>query len=473
MLVPVILSGGSGTRLWPISRRLYPKQLHALAGSQSLLQDTVLRLDGLPKLSEPFVVCNIEHRFLVAEQLQDCSLGEPNIILEPDGRNTAPAAALAAIAAQRSFGDPLVLVLPADHCIVHAEAFRDAVLGATQWAEQGMLITFGASARSPETGFGYIKKGEALPSVSTACGFKVDRFIEKPDYKRAQEFASSSEYLWNCGIFLFKASSYLEELDRYQPEIAQACQASMKSARAELGFLWPDSTRFSLCPNDSIDYAVMEHTTRSAVTPFESGWDDIGSWKGLWTILDHDEAGNVTTGDVVVEAVSNSYIYSGGRLVAAIGLDDHIIVETSDAVLVASKDKAQDVKKVVKRLEMDHRSETEVHRKVYRPWGSYQCVDSGERFQVKRLIIKPGAKISLQLHHKRSEHWIVVRGTASVTRGEEKFVLKENQSTYIPRETTHQLENRGDVPLEIVEVQTGSYLGEDDIVRFEDKYGRA
>ncbi|MDH3688468.1 MAG: mannose-1-phosphate guanylyltransferase/mannose-6-phosphate isomerase [Gammaproteobacteria bacterium] len=470
MIVPVILCGGSGTRLWPVSRKLYPKQLHALAGTQSLLQQTLSRLAGLPDTAEPIIVCNSEHRFMTAEQLESYSPTNPRIIVEPEGRNTAPAAAICAIMAKQIYGDPVILVLPADHVILDGKAFRNAVVGAMQWAEQGMLITFGVPAKSPETGFGYIKRGNVLGATNSV--YKVDQFVEKPDRKQAEKFVGSQEYLWNCGIFLFRASSYLDELDRYCPEIATRCRDAMQSARTELGFIWPDEGAFLSSPSDSIDYAVMEHTDRSAVAPFESGWGDVGSWKGLWSILDHDDDGNVLTGDVMVEDVSDSYIYSQGRLVAAIGLDNHVVVETADAVLVAPKDKDQDVKKIVSRLERLNRPEAEVHKRVYRPWGSYQSVDGGERFQVKRLIINPGAKISLQLHHKRSEHWIVVRGKATVTRGDETFSLSENESTYIPQETVHQLENHGQIPLEIVEVQTGSYLGEDDIVRFEDKYGR-
>jgi len=469
MLTPVILSGGAGTRLWPLSRELYPKQLLALTGEHTLLQQTLLRLGGLPAAA-PIVVCNEAHRFLVAEQLRQLAVVPQATLLEPCGRNTAPAIALAAHAAlQRAAPgtDPVLLVLPADHVIRDAVAFRQAVQQALPSAEQGRLATFGIIASGPETGYGYIQRGTPQGVV-----FAIARFVEKPDLQRARQFVASGEYYWNSGMFLFRARRYLEELTRHAPRIAQSCQAAYAAARADLDFTRIDAAAFEACPSDSIDYAVMEKTDAAVVVPLAAGWSDVGSWSSLHAASDADAHGNVTYGDVLYEDTQGSYLYAQSRLLAAVGLRDHVVIETKDAVLVAPQQRVQDVKKLVQRLKELGRHEHSLHREVSRPWGSYDSLESGARFQVKRLKIKPGATLSLQLHHHRAEHWVVVAGTARITRGEEQFLLEENQSTYIPVGVKHRIENPGMIPLEIIEVQSGSYLGEDDIVRFEDRYGR-
>ena len=469
MLTPVILSGGAGTRLWPLSRELYPKQLLALTGEHTLLQQTLLRLGGLPAAA-PIVVCNKAHRFLVAEQLRQLAVVPQATLLEPCGRNTAPAIALAAHAAlQRAAPgtDPVLLVLPADHVIRDAVAFRQAVQQALPSAEQGRLATFGIIASGPETGYGYIQRGTPQGAV-----FAIARFVEKPDLQRARQFVASGEYYWNSGMFLFRARRYLEELTRHAPQIAQSCQAAYAAARADLDFTRIDAAAFEACPSDSIDYAVMEKTDAAVVVPLAAGWSDVGSWSSLHAASDADAHGNVTYGDVLCEDTQGSYLYAQSRLLAAVGLRDHVVIETKDAVLVAPQQRVQDVKKLVQRLKELGRHEHSLHREVSRPWGSYDSLESGARFQVKRLKIKPGATLSLQLHHHRAEHWVVVAGTARITRGEEQFLLEENQSTYIPVGVKHRIENPGMIPLEIIEVQSGSYLGEDDIVRFEDRYGR-
>ena len=470
MLTPVILSGGAGTRLWPLSRELYPKQLLPLTGERTLLQQTALRLTGLAA-GAPIVVCNDAHRFLVAEQLRQLKVEPRAVVLEPFGRNTAPAIALAALAALRLSGgdDPELLVLPADHVIKDVAAFHKAVRIALQAAQQGKLATFGIVPNAPETGYGYIQRG----AVAGAEGaFQIARFVEKPTLERAQQFLQSGEYLWNSGMFLFRAKRYLQELERFAPEIARVCRDASESAKADLDFTRIDGKAFEQCPSDSIDYAVMEKTSDAVVVPLAAGWSDVGSWSALHEASETDGHGNVSRGDVIAEDSANCYLYSESRLVAAVGLSDHVVVETKDAVLVAPKNRVQDVKKLVSRLKEAGRYEHSLHREVFRPWGSYDSIENGERFQVKRLKVKPGATLSLQMHHHRAEHWIVVSGTARITRGEEVFLLEENQSTYIPIGVKHRIENPGMIPLQIIEVQSGSYLGEDDIVRFDDRYGR-
>jgi len=472
MFTPVILSGGAGTRLWPLSRELYPKQLLALTGAHTLLQQTVLRLEGLGAAA-PVIVCNEAHRFLVAEQLRELEVAPRATILEPCGRNTAPAIALAAHAALKGVATgakaagPVLLVLPADHVIRDTPAFQQAVRAALSAAQAGQLVTFGVVASRAETGYGYIQRGAAQ-----GAAFRIARFVEKPNFERALEFLKSGDYYWNSGMFMFRARRYLEELERFAPEIARICAAAFRGARADLDFTRIDAATFQACPADSIDYAVMEKTADALVVPREAGWSDVGSWAALYEASDADSHGNVVRGDVLSEDTHRSYLYSESRLVAAVGLKDHVVIETKDAVLVAPQDRVQDVKKLVARLKELGRSEYSLHREVFRPWGSYDSIVSGPRFQVKRLKVKPGATLSLQLHHHRAEHWVVVAGTARVTRGEEVFLLEENQSTYIPVGMKHRIENPGTVPLEIIEVQSGSYLGEDDIVRFEDRYGR-
>jgi mannose-1-phosphate guanylyltransferase/mannose-6-phosphate isomerase len=472
MITPVILSGGAGTRLWPLSRELYPKQLLPLTGARTMLQQTVLRLQGLTA-GAPIVVCNEAHRFLVAEQLRQLHIEPRATLLEPFGRNTAPAIALAAHAALKGLPaqpnalDPVLLVLPADHVIRDIAAFHTAVRAALAAAEAGQLATFGIVASAPETGYGYIERG-----APSGAAFRIARFIEKPNSERAREFVASGDYYWNSGMFLFRARRYLQELERFAPEMARICEQAFRGAREDLDFLRIDPGLFEACPADSIDYAVMEKTGDAVVVPLDAGWSDVGSWSSLHAASDADAHGNVTHGDVISEDTQGSYLYSQSRLVAAVGLKDHVVIETKDAVLVAPRERVQDVKKLVLRLKERGRYEHSLHREVFRPWGSYDSLEHGPRFQVKRLKIKPGATLSLQLHHHRAEHWVVVAGTARITRGEEEFLLEENQSTYIPVGVKHRIENPGMIPLEIIEVQSGSYLGEDDIVRFEDRYGR-
>ncbi|NGP53767.1 mannose-1-phosphate guanylyltransferase/mannose-6-phosphate isomerase [Thioalkalivibrio sp. XN8] len=469
MIVPVILSGGSGTRLWPLSRELYPKQLLPLVGEQTMLQATLARLDGIEGLAEPIIVCNEEHRFLVAEQLRAAGVKPAAILLEPVGRNTAPAVALAAATAlqeQAQGVDPVLLVLPADHVIRDPATFRRAVAAGAKLAEEGKLVTFGVVPDRPETGYGYIR---AAAKDGAAA---VQQFVEKPDAKLAAEYVASGEYFWNSGMFMFRAGRYIEELRTHRPEIVTQCVAAVAGAKSDLDFVRVDRHAFEECPSDSIDYAVMENTAHAWMVPLAAGWSDVGSWASLHDACEADAAGNVAVGDVLCEDATNCYLYAQSRLVAAVGLADCVVVETKDAVLVAPRDRVQDVKKLVARLKADGRYETSLHRQVFRPWGSYDSIDNGDRFQVKRIVVNPGAQLSLQMHHHRAEHWIVVQGTARVTCGDEVFLLGENQSTYIPMGTTHRLENPGKVPLHLVEVQSGSYLGEDDIVRFEDTYGR-
>jgi len=468
MLIPVILSGGAGTRLWPLSRELYPKQLLPLTGERTMIQQTALRLEGLAA-GAPVVVCNEAHRFLVAEQLRQLGIEPQAIVLEPMGRNTAPAIALAAHATLRAGGatEPLLLVLPADHVIRDVPAFHKAVHAARDAAQQGQLVTFGIVPTTPETGYGYIQRGPASGPV-----YRIARFVEKPSAPVARDFVASGDYYWNSGMFLFGARRYLEELGRLAPAIASACAEAFAAAKADLDFTRIEKRLFESCPSDSIDYAVMEKTSDAVVVPLAAGWSDVGSWAALHEASEPDAHGNVARGDVVCEDSEGCYLYSESRLVSAVGLKDHVVVETKDAVLVAPRNRVQDVKKLVFKLKEQGRYEHSLHREVFRPWGSYDSIENGPRFQVKRLKVKPGAVLSLQLHHHRAEHWIVVSGTARITRGDEVFLLEENQSTYIPIGVRHRIENPGKIPLHIIEVQSGSYLGEDDIVRLEDQYGR-
>jgi mannose-1-phosphate guanylyltransferase/mannose-6-phosphate isomerase len=490
MIIPVVLSGGSGTRLWPLSREQFPKQLLPLTGGgETMLQATVARTAGLPGIGAPVVVCNEAHRFMVAEQLRQAGVEGTRIVLEPIGRNTAPAIALAAHAALGTAAasgdaadDPLLLVLPADHVVRDVVAFQAAVRAALPAAAAGRLVTFGVVPDAPETGYGYIRRAaEPLAGVAGAGSavvgaagavYPIDRFVEKPDLATAQGFLASGEYYWNSGMFLFGARRYLRELETQAPDIAAAVIAAFGAAKGDLDFLRIDAEAFAACRSDSIDYAVMEKTREAVVVPLAAGWSDVGSWSSLHAAVESDTDGNVLRGDVIAEDTRDSFVFSESRLVATVGLDSHVVVETKDAVLVAPRDRVQDVKALVARIKAAGRSEHSLHREVFRPWGSYDSVESGERYQVKRLSVNPGASMSLQLHHHRAEHWIVVSGTARITRNDEVFLLEENESTYIPLGAKHRIENPGKIPLHIIEVQSGSYLGEDDIVRFEDRYGR-
>ena len=466
VLVPVVLSGGVGSRLWPLSREHYPKQCLALVNDRTLLQETITRLQGLSGLAPPVLVCNEAHRFLVAEQLRRIECAPSAIVLEPDGRNTAPAVAVAALEIQRLASDALMLVLPADHLIEDRARFQTAVTMAIEEAASGALVTFGIPPDRPETGYGYIRFEGSGP-IRPVCSF-----VEKPDLATARGYLEDGHYLWNSGMFAFRASVYLEELGCYAPQILECARAAMAGAVRDMDFVRLGQEAFMACPADSVDYAVMEHTRRGRVVPFEAGWNDIGSWASLREALPSDADGNTLAGDVLVEQVRGSYIRADSRLVAAIGVKDHVIVETADAVLVAHRDYTQEVKRIVEQLKAGGREERLVHRRVYRPWGWYESIAGGERFQVKQICVNPGASLSLQMHHHRAEHWVVVAGTAKVQRGDEVFLLSEDESTYIPVGTTHRLENPGKIPLHLVEVQSGGYLGEDDIVRFDDRYGR-
>lgn len=468
MILPVIMAGGTGSRLWPLSRQLNPKQFLKLCGDSTLLQQTLSRLDGL-HTSAPSIICNEDHRFMVAEQLRQLTVKNASILLEPVGRNTAPAIALAALNATRNGQDPVMLVLAADHFIANQSAFQEAVKEAEELALQDKLVTFGIVPTQPETGYGYIQRGSALPEQ----GYQVARFVEKPDSATAQGYLDSGDYYWNSGMFMFKASVYLQALQEFRPDILDACKRAFEAGSQDLDFVRVDAAAFADCPDDSIDYAVMEKTRDAAVIPLDAGWSDIGSWSALWEIGTKDEQGNVCKGDVLNIGSSNSLVYAESKLVATVGVDNLVVVETKDAVLVAHMDRVQDVKKVVEAIKNDGRHEHMNHREVYRPWGVYDSIENGERYQVKRITVKPGAKLSVQMHHHRAEHWVVVSGTARVTNGDKTFLVTENESTFIPIGEVHALENPGKIPLELIEVQSGSYLGEDDIVRFEDKYGRA
>ena len=467
MILPIIMAGGSGSRLWPLSRQMFPKQFLTLHGESTMLQATAERLSGIEH-SPPIVICNEEHRFSVAEQFRLNNISNSGIILEPAGRNTAPAIALAALKAISNGQDPLLLVLAADHVIKDSSAFVESVESAKVHAEAGKLVTFGIVPTAPETGYGYIQRGSAQKS----SGYAVSKFVEKPDQNTAESYLSSGDFYWNSGMFLFKASRYLDELRTHRPDILSACEAAMISPQNDLDFIRVDKIAFEACPDDSVDYAVMEKTADAVVVPIDCGWSDVGSWSALWEVSDKDKSGNAFKGDVMAIETTNSFIYAQDKLVATVGLEDIAIVETKDAILVSSLSEVQKVKKIVEQLKADERSEFKHHREVYRPWGAYDSIDNGERFQVKRITVNPGAKLSVQMHHHRAEHWIVVTGTAKVTNGDKELLLTENQSTYIPVGVIHALENPGKVPLELIEVQSGSYLGEDDIVRFEDKYGR-
>jgi mannose-1-phosphate guanylyltransferase len=469
-MIPVILAGGSGSRLWPQSRALYPKQFLPLLGSTTMLQQTLQRLQGLD-LQNPVIVCNEDHRFLVAEQLRQIGIKPAAILLEPFGRNTAPAIALAAAHILQHMADLPMLILPADHAIRDGAAFRQSVAEAGRYAEQDFLVTFGIQPTRPETGYGYINASQ--PASAQGEGRKINRFVEKPDLATATRYVESGEYFWNSGMFVFKPSRYLAELGTHNKDILEACRAALAAGKQDLDFIRIDRDTFSTCPDDSIDYAVMEKTTQAVMVPMNAGWSDVGSWSALWELDQQDADGNVVIGDVISRATSNCYLQSTHKLLATLGVDNLVVVDTPDAVLVANKDQIQDVKKIVDQLKQQGRDEYRIHREVYRPWGKYDSIDMGERFQVKRITVNPGAKLSVQMHHHRAEHWIVVSGTAKVTRGDEHYLVGENQSTYIPLGVVHALENPGKIPLEMIEVQSGAYLGEDDIVRFEDKYGRA
>lgn len=463
MIKAVVIAGGSGTRLWPLSRAAHPKQFLTLHGNNTMLQETVSRLDGLGVKSW-VTICNEEHRFFVAEQLQEIGkLG--SIILEPVGKNTAPAIALAAF--HSADEDPLLLVLAADHLIQDQAKFEQAVSNAMPLAESGKLVTFGIVPKEPHTGYGYIKRG-----IKQADGFVVEKFVEKPSVDIAQDYVNSGEYYWNSGMFLCRASRYLKELNRFRPDIYESCKASIDLTEPDLDFLRINKEKFAQCPSESVDYAVMEHTSDAVVVPMDAGWSDIGSWTSLWDISQKDKNGNASIGDTLLHNSKDCYIRAEDKLVAAVGLDDLVIVDTKDALMVAQKDAVQDAKVIAKQLKDNARSEWQSNREVYRPWGKYDSIDHGGRYQVKRITVKPGAKISVQMHYHRAEHWIVVTGTAKVTNGDKTFLLSENESTYVPIGAIHSLENPGKVNLELIEVQSGSYLGEDDIVRFEDLYGR-
>jgi len=475
MIIPIIMAGGTGSRLWPLSRELYPKQFLAVTGNESMLQQTVARLSGIAH-TPPVLICNEEHRFIAAEQMRLGGYEHGGIILEPVGRNTAPAIALAALQAVNSANndeEPVLLVLAADHIIENEVAFNASVEKALPFAESGQLVTFGIVPTAPETGYGYIKSGN-----QDGNAFSVSEFVEKPDIATAKEYLATANYYWNSGMFLFKASRYLEELQRFSPDMLDICKRAITEPSQDLEFIRVDKAIFETCPGDSIDYAVMEPLCAQGgnsvmVVPMDAGWSDVGSFSALWEVSEKDENKNVIKGDVITVDSTNNYIYAENKLVSTVGVDNLVVVETKDAILVASKDKVQDVKAIVNQLKKAGRTEQKLHREVYRPWGKYDSIDVGKRDQVKRITVKPGEKLSIQKHHHRAEHWIVVSGTASVLNGDKTIIVTENESIYIPLGTIHALENPGKIPLEMIEIQTGSYLGEDDIVRFEDRYGRA
>ena len=465
-MIPVILSGGSGTRLWPLSRGQYPKQFLPLVSSHTMIQETVLRLEGLDGLQAPIAVCNEDHRFMMAEQLREIDIKPAAIILEPVGKNTAPAVAMAALTAASE--NDVLLVLPADHVIADLPAFHLAVAQAQALAEQGFLVTFGIVPTEPETGYGYIQRD----TLRHGSAYRVAAFVEKPDVETAKRYLLGGDFYWNSGMFAFKAGTFLSELEKFNPAMLASCRQALNAAKVDLDFVRLDKALFSACPADSIDYAVMEKTEQAVVIPLDAGWNDVGSWSALWDVTDKDASGNAISGDVLTVDTQNSFIHAQDKLVAVIGVYDLIVVETADAVMIAPKDRVQEVKEIVAQLKERGRSEADIHRKAYRPWGHYDLVDKGDRHQTKRIVVKPGGKLSVQQHHHRAEHWVVVKGTALVTKGDEKLLITENESIYIPLGIIHCLENPGVIPLEIVEVQSGSYLGEDDIVRFDDQYGR-
>jgi mannose-1-phosphate guanylyltransferase/mannose-6-phosphate isomerase len=466
-IIPVILSGGSGTRLWPLSRKQYPKQYLPLAGDNTMLQDTILRLNGLDNLADPIIICNADHRFLVAEQCQQIDITNPIILLEPVGRNTAPAIAAAALQSLKQTDDAVLLVLSADHVIQDIKAFHAAIDIANKQAQKGKLATFGIVPTDANTGYGYIRKGKPIKDV-----FEVEEFTEKPDQETADLFLKTNDYLWNSGMFMFKAATLIDELTTHSPEIVTSVNDAVNNAEQDLDFIRLDKQAFESSPSDSIDYALMEKSNNVVVVPLDAQWNDIGSWSALYDIGTKDSNGNAIQGDVFTEDTTNTYIHANHHLVATIGVQDLVIVDTPNATLVATKDKVQEVKKIVEQLQQQDREEQFCNRKVYRPWGWYDSIEVGFHFQVKRLHVNPGAKLSLQMHYKRAEHWVVVSGTATAINGEDVLTLTEGDSTYIPIGTTHGLENKTNEQLEIIEVQSGTYLGEDDIVRFEDIYGR-
>ncbi|MCG9542661.1 mannose-1-phosphate guanylyltransferase/mannose-6-phosphate isomerase [Vibrio sp. Isolate33] len=481
MILPVILAGGSGSRLWPLSRELYPKQFLNIAGEQSMLQQTLFRLQGLEahlsdtECAAPFIICNEEHRFIAAEQARSANIQHSGILLEPVGRNTAPAIALAALQAlghshsnQQNEPDPVLLVLAADHHIAQTTDFQQTVARGIEYAKQGKLVTFGVTPNAPETGYGYIKQGEPL----SQSAYAIECFVEKPDIATAEQYIDSGQYLWNSGMFMFRASRYLEELAEHRPEILAACKLALATQNTDLDFIRIDAEAFKSSPSDSIDYAVMEKTSHAAVIPMDVGWNDIGSWSAIWDVSDKDEHNNVIEGDVLTVDSQHNYIHAENKLVATVGVENLIIVETKDAILVANKDKVQGVKSIVSQLNQAGRTEHVHHREVFRPWGKYDVIDLGKRDKVKRITVKPGHKLSLQMHHHRAEHWVVVAGIAKVTNDEKTYLVEEDQSTYIPLGHVHSLENPGGLPLEMIEVQTGSHLSEDDIIRYQDSYGR-
>jgi mannose-1-phosphate guanylyltransferase / mannose-6-phosphate isomerase len=471
MIQPVILSGGSGTRLWPMSRTLYPKQLLSLLGQDSLLQQTVRRVADRQGFAAPLLVANEEHRFIIAEQLREIAAVPRALLLEPVGRNTAPAACIAALALTEAEPDPLMLVMPSDHTIGDLAAFADAVEGAATAARAGALVSFGITPQRAETGYGYIRRGSELDGAKGV--FAVAEFVEKPGPEQAQAYVASGEHSWNSGMFLFPARVYLDELERLRPDMVAACRDALATAQRDSDFVRLGREAFAACDSDSIDYAVMEHTRRAAVVPVSMGWSDVGSWDALWEIGDKDQHGNSIEGNVVAEDARNCYLRSEAGLVAAIGIEDLVVVSTADAVMVAPRNRTQDVKKLVARLVKDRRDEADALPTVHRPWGTFTSLHNGHRVQVKHIMVKPGGKLSLQMHHHRAEHWVVVQGTARIRRGDQETMLSEDQSTYIPIGTAHRLENPGKIPLHLIEVQSGSYLGEDDIVRLEDSYGRS
>ncbi|EIQ6805479.1 mannose-1-phosphate guanylyltransferase/mannose-6-phosphate isomerase [Escherichia coli] len=470
MLLPVIMAGGTGSRLWPMSRELYPKQFLRLYGQRSMLQETVLRLDDVDA-REPVVICNQEHRFLVAEQLRQINKLSHNIILEPVGRNTAPAIALAALSAIENGDDPILLVLAADHIINNKLAFHQAIKSAFKFALQGRLVTFGIVPTGPETGYGYIHRGQE-ETLDEQIAYQVSRFVEKPNKETAESYIASGEFYWNSGMFMFRAKKYLEELEKFRPDILDACKAAIQGCKESDEFIKVDRDLFIACPDESVDYAVMEKTTDAVVVGLDADWSDVGSWSALWEVSPKDDKGNVLTGDTFLHNANNCYINTDEKLIAAIGVDDLVIINTKDAVLVVNKDQVQDVKKVVEYLKANHRSEYKRHREIYRPWGRCDVVVQTERFNVNRITVKPGAAFSMQMHHHRTEHWVILSGTGEVTIKDQKFLLTENQSTFIPIGAQHRLENPGKIPLELLEIQSGSYLGDDDIIRIKDQYGR-
>jgi mannose-1-phosphate guanylyltransferase/mannose-6-phosphate isomerase len=467
-ITPVILSGGTGTRLWPLSRKEYPKQYLPLVGDNTMLQDTILRLSGLDNLADPIIVCNADHRFLVAEQCQQIGIKNPTILLEPVGRNTAPAIAAAALQSLKTSDDRVLLVLSADHVIQDIDAFHEAIKIASNQVQEGKLAIFGIVPTDTNTGYGYIK----TPKGNIDGAYKVEKFVEKPDLETAQTYLEQGNYLWNSGMFMFKVETLIDELTTHSPDIVKAVSSAVKNASQDLDFIRLDKQAFESSPSDSIDYALMEKSDNVVVVPLDAGWSDVGSWSALYDIGNKDANGNVIKGDVIIQDTNNTYINADHHMVAAIGVDNLIIIDTPDAIFIATQDKAQEVKSIVESLQASGRFEGSAHRKVYRPWGWYDSIESGEHFQVKRLHVNPGAKLSLQMHNKRAEHWVVVNGTATATNGEKVLTLKKGESTYIPLGVTHGLENATNEPLEIIEVQSGTYLGEDDIIRFEDMYGR-